>query len=81
MANSPNLHNVQLQSCCKRSLSDINRKMEAANLLQGLIGVSPLIQILTSTKSYEAIHTINSTDWVTLVQAMKAVPTIRKKVL
>lgn len=78
MPATPDIGHLVFAPCCKKSLQEIQRLTNMGRMLQNVLAASPLIEVLTSTKSYEALYSVQNTDWVVLAEAIKSVPAITR---
>ena len=86
MSFKPNLTNVILEPCCKRSINDINRILWSGKWLQKIILPGAFVLLFVSPTdrvgrggAVTTIASISQTDWNLLVQATMAVPVFIKK--
>ena len=73
MPKRPNIHGLKLQSCCKKTLYEIDQTIKMGKLLKAFLPISPFITML-GANPVAILYTIRQTDWDALVKATNSVP-------
>jgi hypothetical protein len=77
----PGFENLKLQSCCRKSLQEIDEKIRAGKMLHVFVTAAPFITVLGSNP-LGILLTIASADWDKLVAATQSItPIVRSRCL
>jgi hypothetical protein len=87
MPNFPNIHNINLEMCCIKTINRINQRIKLGNILQATLASSLWIGIFSPSPpskldAINTIHSIYDIDFQTLknlIQTIQSVSIIEKK--
>ena len=74
----PRKTEVELQSCCKRTLELLKSKREVSKAARELALSTPLIQMLASPKPLDLVFTVATTDFEGLTKLSSGIGKITK---
>lgn len=85
MGFAPDLSNVELEECCRKSIKEINQRITAGKWLQGVtLPLCAFSSFFGPSKGagIATIESIRRTDWESLVQITMRVPdVVRNRVI
>jgi len=76
------MSDVNLQPCCKKTISSMKRRLQAAKYLHGALATAQVLQIFSGrgrTANAPAALNISMSDWQLFSRAMQAVPAMGRK--
>ena len=76
------MSDVNLQPCCKKTLSKMKQRMDTAKHLRGVLATAQVLQIFSGrgrTANAPAALNVSMSDWQIFSRAMQTVPALGRR--